>query len=191
MTEGLDELEEPAEGAALGRWCAQGLGWRLPRRPRDQGTHRPERGSAASTFQLLLTRALREPRTLKAAAPAHLPSPHPKQAGEGVGRHPVPIYPLPIPASSLYSPKTRGAWEETAPHPQEAAGRRSHPSHRGAKARGGSGSLPGGIFGLEPTPSPTSSAGRAAGGTEISTLPWIKGWAHSSFPNEGITTECA
>lgn len=87
--------------------------------------------------------------------------------------------------------KTRGAWEETAPHPQEAAGRTSHPSHRGSKARGGSGSLPGGIFGLEPTPSPTSSAGRAAGGTEISTLPWIKGWAHSSFPNEGITTECA
>lgn len=127
MTEGLDELEEPAEGAALGRWCAQGLGWRLPRRPRDQGTHRPERGSAASTFQLLLTRALREPRTLKAAAPAHLPSPHPKQAGEGVGRHPVPTYPLPIPASSLYSPKTRGAWEETAPHPQEAAGENESP----------------------------------------------------------------
>lgn len=151
MTEGLDELEEPAGGTSrrgrAGALVRTGLGWRLPRRPRDQGAHRPERGSAASPFQLLSTRALREPRTLKAAAPAHLPSPHPKQAGEGVGRHPVPTYPLPIPASSLYSPKTRGAWEETAPHPQEAAGRTSHPSHRGAKARGGSGSLPGGIVG--------------------------------------------
>lgn len=186
-----NQPEEPAEGAALGRWCAPGWGGACQGGP---ATRAPTALSVARLPPLSSCFRLEPSANQGPSKPRHrraFPSPHPKQAGEGVGRHPVPTYPLPIPASSLYSPKTRGAWEETAPHPQEAAGRTSHPSHRGAKARGGSGSLPGGIFGLEPTPSPTSSAGRAAGGTEISTLPWIKGWAHSSFPNEGITTECA
>lgn len=103
-----NQPEEPAEGAALGRWCAPGLGWRLPRRPRDQGAHRPERGSAASPFQLLSTRALREPRTLKAAAPARLPLAAPQTSRGGCGAPPRSYLPAAHPG--LLTVLTENSW---------------------------------------------------------------------------------
>lgn len=171
MTEGLDELEEPAEGAALGRWCAQGLGWRLPRRPRDQGAHRPERGSAASPFQLLLTRALREPRTLKAAAPARLPLAAPQTSRGGCGAPPRSYLPaahpglLTVLTENSWSlgrdctSSSRGRGENESPQPPRCEGKRRQRLPPRRDCRSGS----------------WVRAGRAPEALRSQTLPWIKG----------------
>ncbi|XP_047655346.1 uncharacterized protein DKFZp434B061-like [Phacochoerus africanus] len=108
--QGAGGTGDTSQRRGAGALSTQGLGWRGPRLPRGRSAHRSERDSATFLFQVLLTSAVREPRTF----------PSPREPGvTSAPPHTTPSLPAPLsgrpPGAHSPSPASR---RTSAPSPR-------------------------------------------------------------------------